>query len=181
MKQKLVMLFSMLSLTAVLVVNEAKSAQTLLVSLSTVQIPSTGQFVAKKYFTADSKEVNIAWLGDNFRQHFISKVEEPQAEVELRISRLKKASLDAPILAELGSKAETSLANIWQMLKKQPNGESGKLLTNGYMNIFYVRDAKGVLRAVDVHWSSDGWHVRAYSVTYPIEWSEGYQVFSRNF
>jgi predicted metal-dependent peptidase len=100
--------------------------------------------------------------------------------MELRVSQLKKNSLDKPILAELGDKAETTLSAIWELLTKQPNGESGVLLTNGYANIFYVRDAKGVLWAVGARWSSGGWYVCASSVEGPGGWNEGSQVFSRN-
>ncbi|MBI4992088.1 MAG: hypothetical protein HZB99_02615 [Candidatus Harrisonbacteria bacterium] len=148
--------------------------------VSAFRLMSAGRFVASDHLTTTNKKVKIAYLGDNFRQHFLAKVEEPQAETELRISKLKKASPEAPILAELGDKAETTLASIWELLKKQPKGESGKLLTNGYANIFYVRDAKGVLWAVSVRWRSAGWSVDAISVENPYVWYDGFQVFSRN-
>ncbi len=162
----------------------------LLSLVGTVKVAGSGKFYASDHFTTNIKAVKLAWIGDNFKQHFLNKVEEPQGEVELRVSQLKKASLDKPILQELGlpacpargqgDKAETTLANIWQLLTKQPNGESGTLLTNGYANIFYVRDAKGVLWAVGAYWYSGGWRVDAYSVESPDEWHGGDQVFSRN-
>jgi hypothetical protein len=155
-------------------------AQEILELVGIVKIPATSKFVAKDYFTTSIKAVKFAWIGDNFKQHFLHKVEEPQGEMELRVSQLKKNSLDKPILAELGDKAETTLSAIWELLTKQPNGESGVLLTNGYANIFYVRDAKGVLWAVSAGWHGDGWSVDAYSVEAPLEWYEGYLVFSRN-
>lgn len=161
--------------------NVAKEADSeLLDFVEIVEIPSTGKFAVDDHFTKDSKEVKIAWIGDNFRNNFSSKVEEAQAETTLRVSKLKKNSLDMPIIAELGSRTETTLANIWQMLKKQANGEFGKLLVNGCANIFYVRDAKAVLWAVGVDWCGDGWYVFARSVTLPGEWHEGRQVFSRH-
>ena len=153
---------------------------TLLELVGFSNLPSIGKFVSSDHFTTDSKEVKIACVWNNFRNNFLSKVEEPRAKVMLRCSKLKKSSLDAPIMSELGSVAETTLASVWQMLKRQPNGDSGRLLTNGYANIFYVRDAKAVLWAVNVDWSSDGWYVDAYSVSDPFEWLVGNQVFSRN-
>ena len=148
--------------------------------LGTISVPATGKFIASDHFTTSNKAVKIAWLGDNFQQHFLTKVEEPQAETELRISRRKKTSLDAPILAELGSAAETTLASIWELLKKQPNGEGEALVTNGYANIFYVCDSKGVLWTVFVLWRSAGWDVSDSSVESPLGWRGGCRVFSSN-
>jgi len=148
--------------------------------IGTVKILSTGKFIVGDNFTIDSKKVKIAWIEDNFRNNFSSKVEEAQAETTLNISKLKKNSLDALIITELGSATETTLANIWELLKKQPKGESGKLLTNSYANIFYVRDVKGVLWAVHVLWDGGGWGVFASSVAVSVEWGEGRRVFSRN-
>lgn len=156
------------------------TASTLLKQVGIVDLPSTSKFIVSDLFAASSKEVKIAWIGDNFRNNFSSKVEDPQGETTLCVSKLKKNSLDMPIMAELGNGTETTLANVWQMLKKQANGEKGKLLTNGYANIFYVRDAKGVLWAVSVDWGGDGWSVGTYSVAHPFGWSGGRQVFSRN-
>ena len=148
--------------------------------IGTVKILSTGKFIVGDNFTIDSKKVKIAWIQDNFRNNFSSKVEKAQAETTLNISKLKKNSLDALIITELGSATETTLANIWELLKKQPKGESGKLLTNSYANIFYVRDVKGVLWAVDVRWFGDGWYVFADSVADPDRWFGDSRVFSRN-
>ncbi len=163
---------------ALMVVKASISA--LLEEVGIVSLPATGKFITSYHFATGNKEVKIACVWDNFQNNFLSKVENPQGKTTLRISKLKKNSLDASILAELGSKAETTLANIWELLKKQTNGESGKLLTNGYANIFYVRDSKGVLWAVRVRWHGDGWCVNAYSVGDPRGWFEGFQVFSRN-
>ena len=152
----------------------------LLSPITTVKIPATGKFFASDHFTVNIKAVKFAWFGDNFKQHFLHKEEAPQGEVELKVSKLKKNSLDKPILNELGDKAETTLASIWELLKKQPNGEQGTLLTNGCANIFYVRDSKGVLWAVGVDWRGVGWRVSANSVEGPRVWSGGGLVFSRN-
>lgn len=55
------------------------------------------------------------------------------------------------------------------------------LLRNGNANIFRMKDAKGVLRAVDVLWFVGGWRVGAYPVDGPDPWSDGCRVFSRKF
>jgi len=66
------------------------------------------------------------------------------------------------------------------LLKKQSNDEESGLLTNGYANIFHIKDSSGVLRAVSVGWSDAGWSVNASSVGHPSDWSAGSRVFARN-
>lgn len=102
------------------------------------------------------------------------------AEATLRYAKLLKSSVDGPILAELGDAQETALAQVYALMERQPKGESGALLTNGYANIFYIRDVNGTLRAVNVDSGSDGWGVFARSVDYPLRWRGDRRVFSRN-
>ena len=65
-------------------------------------------------------------------------------------------------------------------MAEQGNGEDGILLTNGYANIFYIRDIKGVFWAVGCGWDGGGWRVGAISVEDPRGWDGGRRVFSRN-
>jgi len=154
--------------------------------LGTVTVSAaTKKFVAKDWLkvnTGKSASVKISWLGDNLKSWFSAKVEEPIPEITLRYQELRKSSVDAPIIAELGgeAKAETTLAEMFALLERQKNGESGVLLTNGYANVFYIRDVNGVLRAVDARWFGDGWLVDAYFVGDPFRWFDGGRVFSRN-
>jgi hypothetical protein len=54
------------------------------------------------------------------------------------------------------------------------------LLTNGWVNIFYIHGKNNVLWAVYAHWHSGvGWLVGANPVERPLEWPEGCQVVSR--
>ena len=146
---------------------------------------TTEKFVAKDKFRKDSKEVKFYGIWNNFTEWFLSgngKIEEPIDEKELRYGKLIKSSLDGPIVEELGgeAKAETTLTELHDLLKKQANGEEGDLLTNRYANIFYVKDTSGVLRAVIVIWYGVGWFVSARSVEDPFGWRVGRRVFSRN-
>ncbi len=159
--------------------------ETLLDPVATMTVPATiERFVAKDRFvvnTGRSATVKISYLTDNFQSWFLDKIEEPIAESTLRSARLRKASVDKSIIAELGGEdAEITLTEIFSLIMKQPNGESGELLTNGYANIFYVRDSAGVLRAVAVGWHGFGWSVFASSIEGPDEWYDDYLVFSRN-
>lgn len=158
----------------------------LLELIVTVNLPAVDSFRARDHFKVDtSGEVRIGWIGDNFCQVFLSgdgRVETDVPEATLNVYRLLKSSLDGPIIAELGEQiAEITLAQMFELLKRQGCGQQGVLITNGYTNVFYVRDAKGVLWAVGCLWVSGcgGWDVFAYSITDPDRWSGGLQVVSR--
>ena len=105
----------------------------------------------------------------------------------LNLSRVKTwASSEILTAADLkgildAQREETTLAYLYELLSRQPKGESGVLLTNGYATIFYIKDANGKLWAVRVYWRSyyGEWCVGADSVAYPDEWHGGYRVFSR--
>lgn len=161
-------------------------APKLLQLAGTVTIPSISEiFTAASKFlvnTADGAKPKISYVSDNFKTWFSGKTEQPISGGSLAYHDLLKGLLDKPIITELGSedKVVVTLAEVFHLMCQQSNGEGGALLTNGYANIFYVRDLGGVLRAVDVRWYGHGWNVRAYSVEFPLEWSAGNRVFSRN-
>lgn len=155
-------------------------AATLLELVSTVSTAPTEKFVAADFFKAGTKNgVRIAWIGDNFNSKFGKKIEKNIVASTIRVHTLLKDSLDAPIITELGDTHETSLAELSQLLTAQGNGEDGTLLTNGYANIFYIRDIEGILWAVRALWRSGGWCVGAFSVERPRGWDAGRQVLSR--
>ena len=152
---------------------------------TTTTSATTEKFVSKDKFFKDSKEVKFYGIWDNFTNWFLAddgKTEEPISEQTLRYGNLTKNSVDGPIIEELGgeAKAETTLSDLYDLLKKQSKGEDGDLLTNGRANIFYIKDACSVLRAVGVYWYDSGWRVGADSVESPGEWGAGGRVFSRN-
>lgn len=157
----------------------------LLEPIGTIVIPATTeQFIVRERFvvgTDQKARVKISYLGDNFRDRFLDKIEEPAAEATLRYAMLRRSSWDAPILAELKDTAETTLSQMFWLMERQSNGERGTLLNNGRANIFYILDAAGVLRAVFTFWYGDGWGAYARAVGSPRAWGDGYRVFSRNF
>jgi hypothetical protein len=67
------------------------------------------------------------------------------------------------------------------VIKSQPNGTEGPLLTNGYANLFYVKGKDDHVCLVVVRWSADyrGWSVLAWSLD-AYTWNAEYRVFSRN-
>ncbi len=148
--------------------------------ITAVSVPGVAKFVVADHFKVDNTDgVRIVWLNDNFKKVFLSKTEKNIEGCDLNVYDLTKASLDVPILAELGDRAEIALAHLWVLLKRQPNGGLGSLLTNGFANIFYVRDDNGILWAVYADWLGVSWGLSVYSVGNPRGWDAGRRVFSR--
>jgi len=143
---------------------------------------TTETFIVRDRIDEIKKSGRQIYMGSNFEEWFFGKTVEMIGEKQLRYGKLLRSEVDRPIISQLGgeAKAETTLAEIFGLMEMQKNGEKGVLLINGYANIFYVRDANGVPRAVLVYWDDDRWHLHAYSVGNPIRWAEGYRVFSRN-
>jgi hypothetical protein len=171
---------------AVVAKSTPKPKLSLLEPISTITVSATSvKFVAKDKFKLRKDGGICSYLGDNFCKWFLSgngKTEDPISEQTLRYAKLRKSSVDVQIIKELGGeeKSEATLTEVFFLMEKQANGEKGVLLTNGYANIFYVKDSSGVLRAVRVLWDDDGWHVTAFEVSRPDSWDAGRQVFSRN-
>jgi hypothetical protein len=172
------------------VVSITQKAKKLLTLLGTTTVYSDEPFDVDAHFRVNIKYKNLlsgtpsmGYINPTFRQVFGGKVERPpQEEVNLSYHRLQEASVNGPVIKELGFRCLTKLWMIWELLKRQPNGESGTLLANGYANIFYVRDARGALWAVSVDWNADYgyWVVYADSVDSPDRWFVGNQVVSCN-
>ena len=189
-------LLAVLRGTAEIVMKEVEAIRvTLLDFIGTIKVTATkSKFVAKDNFvldTSDKAEVKISYLGDNFKAWFLAgvgKIEDPISKQILRYGKLRKSATDMPrkpgeaaIIPELGgeTKVETTLSEMFSLIRKQPDGEEGVLLNNGWANILYIRDQNGVLRAVGVRWGGDGWDVSARSVGHSDGWDAGHQVFSR--
>ena len=161
-------------------VDTKKDSNELLEPISTVSVSAVSKFVARDHFKLGEVEgVKIGYIGDSFKSHFLKKVEDNVPEAQLKVLRLKQYSLDPPIITALGDNHETYLAQLWELLKAQPKGENGTLLTNSYMNIFYIRDTDNILWAVLVGWGGGSWSVGADSIDRPYGWRGGNRVFSR--
>ena len=121
---------------------------------ASVAVPAVKDFTAKEHFVVDTSKkakVKISYLGNNLKKNFLPKVESDEvAAEELAINKLLEYAYDPAIITALGgeAKVEISLGQFFAAFAKQPNGEKGALLTNGYANIGYVRDIEGVLWAV---------------------------------
>jgi hypothetical protein len=149
---------------------------------TTSALPHHEEFVASKYFKENISpvaEARISWLGATFMRHFAVKVEDGSDGVTFQIYTLSRASTNTRIVAELGDRHETKLADLWCLLKLQANGEDGALQTNAVPNVFFVRNATGVLGAVDALWAGAGWEIGASPVEGQREWPSGSRVIAR--
>ena len=138
---------------------------------------------ANKRFVADdeaAKRANVGYRSDQFKHLFGDKVEQDVPAATVAIQSLEKKSVDPPILTELGDKARLPLAYLFELMKKQSQGQPGKLLTNGYANIIYAVGNDSNTWAVNAYWSefSRYWGVYAHSVAYPDPWRAGNQILS---
>ena len=157
------------------------SSKSILSFLGTVDIPGSDKsFIAADNFVSGKN--GVGFVCNDFEEWFLGKTEKQALKSSLCYHKLNEVSSDAPILKELGDKAETSLAELFHLLQLQERGQKGVLLTNGYSNIFYVRDALGELRAVNVRLlgNDTSWTVEVDEVTDQEEWWSDNQVFSRN-
>lgn len=149
------------------------------VDVSTLAISTTTEtFVVRDKFKLDNSqkaEVKISYIDENFEEWFLNKIESPFVGSAIYARKLEKNSTSKPIVEELGgkSKAETLLTELYYAMAAQPSGESGDLLSNGWENIFFIKDVNGILRAVSVRWLG-GWELRAKSIEDKDNWFVGF-------
>ena len=143
---------------------------TLLTFLRTVRIAAQPAVTtSEKYF----KEAGVVVMWDNFKAQFLGLEVPATEEAELVVRKLEQDSPDAPILTELGDKAETSVSQFKAFLA------ANRKSTEWF--IFYLRGKDGNLCAVYASWDAgdDGWGVNAGSVDSPGRWRVGNQVLSQ--
>jgi hypothetical protein len=151
----------------------------LLEAVDTATIPAFAQpFVVRDQFERPAG-VKFSTVWNEFKKRFYGKVEGPSGEARMRKYRLLAIAPDAPIIAELGGEAvvETTVSAAFWLIGRQGRGQPGILQINGYANIFYVRDQKGVLCAVRIGWDEEGWVIDAISVDDPLAWNGKHEIF----
>jgi hypothetical protein len=151
----------------------------LLEAVATVSISGCGEAFAIRDRFERPSGVRFATVWNEFKKRFYGKIEWPPAEAQLRKYRLLTLAPDGPIIAELGGEAcvEGTVSAAYSLLGLQGRGEPGILQTNGYANIFYVRDLKGILCAVRIGWDGEGWVIDAISVEDPLAWNGKHEIF----
>lgn len=150
-----------------------EAVDTLLIKAATAD-----PFAVREHFER-ATAVAFANVWREFRKRFYGKVEWPRAMLRLRKFRLLRIAPDAPIIAELGGsdRVECTVSAAYHLMTLQGRGEPGFLQTNGYANIFYARDVKGVLCAVRVGWDGEGWVIDAIPAEDPLAWNGKHAIF----
>jgi hypothetical protein len=111
---------------------------------------------------------NIGWIGSNFKEHFYG-MEFEMPEKSLPSVILPRYMTDKDIIAELHPGESTLGDMLFDM-------QSGLGLTNGYINLYYVRDKNGVLWVPYWHVFGGKFNVGADSSSRPRGWSDGRRV-----
>ncbi len=146
--------------------------------------PANSSFVVADHFTLDNTTIRFSHISEDFNSFFsdllVEKMIRPQTTMTL-----SRTALDSEIIAYIGGedKAEVTLSGIYEMLKNQPNGQKGELLTDGMANIFYVLDTfLDELCPIVVYWdiAKGGWNVDTFLFDDPTEFGKtGSCVFYR--
>ena len=127
------------------------------------------------------------YFWDNFKNWVLSEIPDviPAFTGSVRKTQLTKNMYDSEIQAELGNPTAFSVSEFAAIIKgliaKQPKGEGGDLLNNGYANIFYVQLANRTVFAVGVRCCGGDreWRFSAFSLA-GDRWLDGLCVFSRS-
>lgn len=119
---------------------------------------------------------SIGYIGSNFLENFGGMEFTVPKKCKLQAKKLEKDMTGQQVLDEFKPK-ESNLGEIAYALK------SDLLSKNGYSNLFYIKDAKGVAWLVDFYWRSARgyWRANAYPLDYSYLWDAAYQVLSRDF
>jgi len=143
--------------------------ETIFTFLRTVRIAAQPAVTtSKEYFEG----AGVKWTGSNLESQFYGLEVLAVGESRLAVHILEQNSLDAPIMAELGNKAEISVSQFRAFL----DGNRG----SSEWFIFYLRGKDGNLWAVGAGWDGGGgWSVGAHSVERPGRWGAGGRVLSQ--
>lgn len=132
--------------------------------IATVEVSACERFVAAEHFkehvggeSLREHESVICEFGGYFEKYFLGKIEEniPATTLTLHVHS-KKAMTDAGIVKELGERAETKLAQVYELLSRQLIGGAwGSTPSPLYhesraKNAFYIRGTDGDLWVVTV-------------------------------
>ena len=158
-----------------------------LVDASVVASGLSGEFNPQQHFT-ENKKVKY-WRGDNFNKHVLNQAKHLSNFPEESFSKhqFTETITDKEIMEhfQISESAglmtrEEILWTIASLTSKQPKGEAGALLNNGYATIIgYLLCDDGVVRAVNVYWGSDSAEWRCGCRDLDC-WGAGSEMLSRN-
>jgi len=156
-----------------------------LASVSVAEL--TKKFDPKNHFT-ENKKVEY-WLGDNFQKHVLkpTKTISSLPAMEFSKHQFTETIYDKEIMENFSISKSSGLMTreeiLWtiaELTKKQPKGEAGILINNGYATIIgYMLCDDGVVRVVNVHWNAGTakWYCYCNDL---VRWNAGDEMLSRN-
>lgn len=115
----------------------------------------------------------IGYVGKNVKNNFYPLIIPPVRELSIQGFILGETVSGDELVRGFGRSDALSFVVAWHLIKKQPFGESGFLLTNGSTNVFLDCGF-----SIGIFWWMNGWSIRAYpaGVISPRPWFEGNQV-----
>lgn len=126
------------------------------------------------------------FFGGYFKSWILPAIPEtiPAFSISLSSFSFTKNMYDKEILTELGNPEPFTISEFAALIKnlisRQPVGEAGDLLNNGYLNIFYMKLDDERVVAVSVRWDPfDRWCCGADDLDFD-DWSGGSKVFVRS-
>lgn len=148
------------------------SKELILDAVSGVFVPGgIGMFSASDNFVINNESggnVRIGYISKEFSKWFLSghgKNEKPNSGRMLRYHKLRKKLPSGSVIMQCGGKdkAETTLSEMYYLMRMQRNGQNGFLANNGSVQIFYVADRFGISRIVYLLFGINGWEILASS------------------
>ena len=118
----------------------------------------------------------------NLLRDCVDLVDIPVPATTFNAYTLTADSMNGLIVATLGDTdaAKSTIADVAYLIKAQPKGEKGALLTNGRINTFYVEDLLGNLLVVRCCWlvTLDAWIIMANPIEHSDISCSGCRIFS---
>ena len=162
-----------------------KSAKIAFVKNMAIPALSAGFNAQDAFAESSNKAIANFWHSSDFNEQVSAKLKAlPKMPLQnVSVYRTTESTSVSEIALATGAKP-MSLEEFSQALaflvSKQPTGEAGDLLSNGYGNIFFVEVAPYQGVAVDVWWYSENekWDLNSNPVG--NRWNAGNQIFLRN-
>jgi hypothetical protein len=159
----------------------AESSSILSRKTEKIQLKMQADIFAARYFfkiqKGDENRPKIRFIDPEFIKNFNDKIEFVEATNWLYSKRLMKPANDADIIKEIGKNfCKSKLAQLYNLLCLQGQGQKGKLKNDGSVNLLFSEDVKGQIQTVRVLWSN-GWIIDSLPVDDPSPWLKDVKIF----
>lgn len=130
--------------------------------------PTADYFIVNKRISTKVNKkslIKISFIDYGFNRRFVRIIEQPSAGSIIYGCDISEKGVDSPLYIAMNSqgKSPIMLAEIYQLLLAQPNGEDGIMLNNGFGNVFFVGCQPGDKMAIVLFWNVAGWVIRSFN------------------